>query len=85
MSVSPFVLALALSLVGSLAGALIASAIYLFGDQVRERLVSWLVSYAVGSLLGLSLLHLVPEALEALPAERGRGSVGMRPILRRRA
>lgn len=70
MSVSPLVLALALSLVGSLAGALIASAIYLFGDDVRDRLVSWLVSYAVGSLLGLSLLHLVPEALESLPPQR---------------
>ena len=75
MSVSPLFLAITLSLVGSLAGGLIASAIYLFGDNVRDRVVSWLVSYAVGSLLGLSLLHLVPEALETLPAERALGAL----------
>lgn len=75
MSVSPLFLAITLSLVGSLAGGLIASAIYLFGDDVRDRVVSWLVSYAVGSLLGLSLLHLVPEALETLPAERALGAL----------
>ena len=73
MSVSPFVLAMSLSLAGSLLGVLVASGIYLFGDEARERLVAWLVSYAVGSLLGLSLLHLVPEALETLPAQRALG------------
>ena len=31
----------------------------------------WLVSYAVGTLLGSSLLHLVPEALEQMPARQG--------------
>lgn len=75
MSVSPLLLAITLSLVGSLAGGLIASAIYLFGDNVRDRVVSWLVSYAVGSLLGLSLLHLVPEALETLPPQRALGAL----------
>lgn len=70
MSVSPLVLALALSTLGSLLGVFATSLIYLFGDKARERLVAWLVSYAVGSLLGLSLLHLVPEALESLPSER---------------
>ncbi len=73
MSVSPLVLALILSLAGSFLGVLVASAIYLFGDEARERLVSWLVSYAVGTLLGLSLLHLVPEALEALPPQQALG------------
>ena len=72
---SPFVLAMALSLAGSFLGVLVASGIYLFGDEARERLVAWLVSYAVGSLLGLSLLHLVPKALETLPSERALGAL----------
>ena len=75
MSVPPLLLALALSLAGSVLGVLVASVVYLFGDSVRERLVSWLVSYAVGTLLGLSLLHLVPEALETLPPQRALGAL----------
>ena len=66
---------MALSLAGSIAGVLVASVIYLFGDEAREKLVSWLVSYAVGSLLGVSLLHLLPEALESLPAQRALGAL----------
>jgi zinc and cadmium transporter len=73
--VSPLVLALALSAAGSFLGVLFASAIYLFGDAARERLVAWLVSFAVGSLLGLSLLHLVPEALETLEPPQALGTL----------
>jgi zinc and cadmium transporter len=40
----------------------------LFPDGARVRLLSWLISYAVGTLLGASLLHLLPEALAAVPA-----------------
>jgi zinc and cadmium transporter len=65
--VSSLALALVLSAAGSILGVLVASIVYLFGDTVRERLVSWLISYAVGTLLGLALLRLVPEALESLP------------------
>ena len=50
-----------LSIIGSFAGLLLASSVLLLSDRVRVRLVSWLVSYAVGTLLGASLLHLVPE------------------------
>ncbi len=75
MFVPPLVLALALSLAGSVLGVLVASVVYLFGDAARDRLVSWLVSYAVGTLLGLSLLHLVPEALETLPPPRALGAL----------
>jgi zinc and cadmium transporter len=64
--VSSLALALVLSAAGSVVGVLLASIVYLVGDTIRDRLVSWLISYAVGSLLGLSLLKLVPEALEAL-------------------
>ena len=64
-------LAVGLSLVGSFAGLLIAAALLLFPAETRGRLVPWLVSYAVGTLLGSSLLHLVPEALEQVPARQG--------------
>ena len=64
-------LAVGLSLVGSFVGLLIAAALLLFPAETRGRLVPWLVSYAVGTLLGSSLLHLVPEALEHVPARQG--------------
>lgn len=66
---------MALSAAGSFLGVLVASAFYLFGDAARERLVAWLVSYAVGTLLGLSLLHLVPEALESLAPQQALGAL----------
>jgi zinc and cadmium transporter len=58
--------ALGLSLLGSLGGLLVASSLLLFNDSARTRLVPWLVSYAVGALLGVALLALLPEALESL-------------------
>jgi len=64
-------LAIGLSLVGSFAGLLIAAALLAFPAETRGRLVPWLVSYAVGTLLGSSLLHLVPEALEHVPPRQG--------------
>jgi len=64
-------LAIGLSLVGSFAGLLIAATLLLFPAETRSRLVPWLVSYAVGTLLGSSLLHLVPEALDEVPARQG--------------
>ena len=62
--------ALGLSLLGSGGGLLVASSLLLFTEKVRTRLVPWLVSYAVGALLGVALLLLLPEALETLPASR---------------
>jgi zinc and cadmium transporter len=58
--------ALGLSLLGSLGGLLVASSLLLFDDTLRARLVPSLVSYAVGALLGVALLALLPEALEVL-------------------
>jgi zinc and cadmium transporter len=52
-----------LSLLGSFGGLLVASSLLLFQDDVRRRLVPGLVSYAVGALLGVALLALLPEAL----------------------
>jgi zinc and cadmium transporter len=58
--------ALGLSLLGSCGGLLVASSLLLFNDDVRSRVVPWLVSYAVGALLGVALLALIPEALASL-------------------
>jgi zinc and cadmium transporter len=58
--------ALGLSLLGSFGGLLFASSLLLFTDSARTRVVPWLVSYAVGALLGVSFLALLPEALATL-------------------
>ena len=58
--------ALGLSLLGSCGGLVVASSLLLFTQRVRTRLVPWLVSYAVGALLGVALLALLPEALGTL-------------------
>jgi zinc and cadmium transporter len=68
--VPPLATALGLSLLGSCGGVLVASSLLLFNDALRTRLVPWLVSYAVGALLGVALLALLPEALAALAAPR---------------
>lgn len=67
---STFWIALGLSLLGGLGGLVIASGVLLVHDPLRSRLVPWLVSYAVGALLGISMLGLLPESLESLPAAR---------------
>ena len=62
-----YVAAVGLSVLGSLGGLLTASTFLLLGDALRLRLVPWLISYAVGTLLGVALLALLPEALTTLP------------------
>ena len=64
--VSLFFIALGLSLLGGLGGLLVASGLLLVDNSVRNRLIPWLVSYAVGALLGVSLLAILPEALERI-------------------
>ena len=68
-------IALGLSLLGSLGGLLVASSLLLFTDSVRTRLIPWLVSYAVGALLGVSMLRLLPTALETLPSTQVFGTL----------
>jgi zinc and cadmium transporter len=65
--VSLLATALGLSLLGSVGGVLVASSLLLFTDRLRTQLVPWLVSYAVGALLAVAFLLLLPEALESLP------------------
>jgi len=60
--------AIGLSILGSLGGIIVASSFLLLGEAIRVRLVPWLISYAVGTLIGVALLALVPEALGELPA-----------------
>lgn len=70
-----YVIALGLSLLGGLGGLLVASGVLLVNDSARARLVPWLVSYAVGALLGVSTLAILPSALEQLPAPRVLGTL----------
>jgi zinc and cadmium transporter len=58
--------AIGLAILGSIGGLLLASTLLLFRDSVRVRLIPWLISFAVGTLLGVALLDLLPEALESL-------------------
>ena len=67
---SIFLIAVGLSLVGGVGGLLVASGVLLIGDSTRAKLVPWLVSYAVGALLGVSMLDLLPTSLAQLPAQR---------------
>jgi zinc and cadmium transporter len=61
--------AVGLSILGSIGGLLTASLVLLVRADLRTRLVPWLVSYAVGTLLGVSLFSLLPEALESEPTQ----------------
>ena len=67
--------AVGLSLVGSGGGVLIASPLLLLDHRTRLQLVPGLISYSVGTLLGVALLALVPEALESLPAPAALGAL----------
>ena len=67
--------ALGLSLLGSCGGLLVASSFFLFSPSIRTRLVPWLVSYAVGALLGVALLALLPEALAELSPQAVFGTL----------
>jgi zinc and cadmium transporter len=66
--VRPLTVALGLSLLGGFGGLAVASSLLLFPLSFRARLIPWLVSYAVGALLGVALLELLPQALAALGA-----------------
>jgi len=68
-------IALGLSLLGGFGGLLIASSLLILPPPVRSRLVPWLVSYAVGALLGVALLALLPEAISLLAPARVFGTL----------
>jgi zinc and cadmium transporter len=68
--VPTFWIALGLSVLGGLGGLLIASGVLLVNDSLRSKLVPELVSYAVGALLGISMMGLLPESLASLAPAR---------------
>jgi len=68
--VSTLFLALGLSVVGGLGGLLVAASVLLINDSARTRIVPWLVSYAVGALLGAATLKILPEAVEQVAPAR---------------
>jgi len=65
-----FASALALSVLGSFGSLFIASGLLLIKPKTRMALVPHLVSYAVGTLLGVALLSILPEVLGDLSAAR---------------
>jgi zinc and cadmium transporter len=64
--VQTYAAAIGFSVLGSVGGLLTASIFLLLGDAIRVRIVPWLISYAVGTLLGVALLALLPQALLTL-------------------
>jgi len=64
-----------LSALGSAGGLITASLLLFAGQSTRARVVPWLVSYAVGTLLGAALLGLVPNALETLAPAQALGTL----------
>lgn len=72
---STLLIAVGLSLLGSLGGLLVASGVLLVSDSVLARLVPWLVSYAVGALLGVTMLAILPASLESLAPSHVLGTV----------
>lgn len=67
--------AIGLSVVGSIGGLLVASLLLLVRGSIRQRLVPVLISYAVGTLLGVALLALIPEALSTVDAPAVLGTL----------
>jgi zinc and cadmium transporter len=67
--------ALLLAIAGSAGGLLVAWMLFARRRAGSGHLVSSLVSYAVGALLGASLLNLMPQALLALDTSRALGAL----------
>ena len=70
-----YAVAVGLSVLGSLGGLLTASLFLLLGDGARVKLLPWLISYAVGTLLGVAVLALLPEALAAMQPRRAMATL----------
>jgi zinc and cadmium transporter len=64
------------TLLGGMAGALLASLFLLVPEQARTRALPFMVAFATGALLGAALLGLLPEAVE-LAGPGGYQGVGL--------
>lgn len=60
------------TLVGSVLSAAAAGTYLLLPDKIRDKGVTYLISFAIGMLLGAGFLHLLPEAI-ALRSDDIRG------------
>lgn len=67
---------LGFTLLGGVAGVLVASLFLLVPVQVRSRALPLMVAFATGALLAAALLGLLPEAIE-LSGPAGHGKVGV--------
>jgi zinc and cadmium transporter len=65
-----FVTAVGLSVLGSFGSLFLASGLLVLKPKARLSLVPHLVSYAVGTLLGVALLSILPEVLQELSPAR---------------
>jgi zinc and cadmium transporter len=63
------------SLIGGVGAVVLSGGLLVVPEAQRARLVPRLVSYAAGSLLGASLLGLLPHALDGAPPRRVLGTV----------
>ena len=59
-------IAISFAILGSVGGIALGAVLLVFRESVRTKLVPWLISYAVGTLLGVALLDVLPEALRSL-------------------
>lgn len=64
------------TLLGGVAGVLLAGVFLLVPEKARSRSLPFLVAFATGALLGAALLGLVPEAME-LAGPANYGGVGL--------
>jgi len=64
------------TLLGGVAGVLVASLFLLVPEQARSRALPLMVAFATGALLAAALLGLLPEAIE-LAGPAGYGKVGV--------
>lgn len=67
---SLLLIAVIFAILGSVGGIALGAVLLVFGESVRTKLIPWLVSYAVGTLLGVALLDVLPEALQSLKPTR---------------
>jgi zinc and cadmium transporter len=61
-------IAIGLAVMGSFGSLFLASGLLVLNPRARTSLVPHLVSYAVGTLLGVALLSILPEVLDKLSA-----------------